>query len=467
MISYSAEFPVSDQSSVREILNLACEWIAGSPHTKLNASDIFKILDDDEGSISLSGETVYSGYASVDNLEIGGLRYVKLESDGIEWTTTIVATQTPSQHLISVQVGCESVMALDSLPSSKKPYFIKQIFQKIGGGLDGDVPVLDRPIMLEAGEEAIAAGLILGHGQNALPIVYVSTKFDGSFSVDPNRLARWLSGSAHVVVEPSIDFSINLKSLTNSRNVYGGAVGVYWPGGARKIYFKKVGIESSPAFEQFISKDIRSVLSNRRLKTYCTWLYLKECVSRSRLERLKNSGSTEVDDYVRAFDFELRAKQDRIEEAEIEISRLQMEIHRLQSVRMSEGDGVLVLGGEQDLYPDEIRGLVVDSLKSYIPNTVADSRRRHILTDIVMANDCDFQFVEMKEQIKSIFKSYVSMDFKVKSTLAELGFQISDDGKHHKIIFFGDGRYTFSMSKTSSDVRAGKNFASDVNKKLF
>jgi hypothetical protein len=59
------------------------------------------------------------------------------------------------------------------------------------------------------------------------------------------------------------------------------------------------------------------------------------------------------------------------------------------------------------------------------------------------------------------------MDAKTRSALAKLGFDISEDGKHYKAVFQGDGRYTFSISKTSSDHRAGKNTASDINKKLF
>ncbi|MCD4501388.1 hypothetical protein [Chromobacterium vaccinii] len=467
MISYSAEFPVCENSNVKDILNLACEWIAGSPHTKLNSSDIYEILHEDEGSISLGGESIYTGYASVENLEIGGLRYVKLEGDGIEWTTTIVATQTPSQHLISIQVGCESLMASVSLPMSKKPYFVKKIFDEIGGGVDGDIPVQAKPIILEDGEEDIAAALLLGHGKNSLPVVYVSAGFDGEFAVDYVRLAKWLSGSAHVVVEPHVDFSMRIKYLTNSRNVYGGTVGVYWPGmDFRKSYYKRDG-ESAHALGFFIAKDIRSVLANRRLKTYCTWLHLKECVSRNRLERLKKSGSTAVDEYVIAFDNEISARQARIDEAEAEISRLQMEVHRLQVMHSDETGGLLSLGCEKDLYPGEVRGLVVDSIKSYIEYTVEGSRRRHVLEDIIRHNDDCIDLVGMRERVKAIFKSYVSMDARLRGELMDIGFNISEDGKHHKMVFWGDGRYTFSMSKTSSDVRAGKNFASDINKKLF
>jgi hypothetical protein len=59
------------------------------------------------------------------------------------------------------------------------------------------------------------------------------------------------------------------------------------------------------------------------------------------------------------------------------------------------------------------------------------------------------------------------MDAKTRNALGRLGFDLTDDGKHYKAVFQGDGRYTFSFSKTSSDHRTGKNLASDINNKLF
>ena len=58
-----------------------------------------------------------------------------------------------------------------------------------------------------------------------------------------------------------------------------------------------------------------------------------------------------------------------------------------------------------------------------------------------------------------------------KAQLKDLGFIIEEDGPHYKIIFH-DPRYMFTVSKTPSDHREGKNMISqiraviDVNKKI-
>ena len=51
----------------------------------------------------------------------------------------------------------------------------------------------------------------------------------------------------------------------------------------------------------------------------------------------------------------------------------------------------------------------------------------------------------------------------MRSELKDLGFTITENGKHIKLVFH-DPKYTFSMARTPSDHRAAQNMASDVLK---
>ena len=53
------------------------------------------------------------------------------------------------------------------------------------------------------------------------------------------------------------------------------------------------------------------------------------------------------------------------------------------------------------------------------------------------------------------------------SDLEELGFTISDGGKHYKITYMGDDRYVFALPKSGSDHRGGLNAASDIGKRVY
>lgn len=59
------------------------------------------------------------------------------------------------------------------------------------------------------------------------------------------------------------------------------------------------------------------------------------------------------------------------------------------------------------------------------------------------------------------------MDAKLRRGLEDFGFLIEDGGKHYKIIFQGDERYTFTLPKSGSDHRGGLNAASDIARLLL
>lgn len=468
MINYSTEFPIDDKNTVADVLSLACEWITGSPHTKIPESALGELPIDTEINVTVDDESVTIGAAKTDGFEIGGVRYVRVEDKNLEWITSIVTVKTPHHHLLSVQLSCEALTTAARLPTPKKPHFIRQVLNELGGGMDGSIPVADKPFFLSENEADVAAKLISGVADNRLPIVYVSANYDGSHIVNPTQLAKWVSGMAHVVVEPSRTFSVNLKSLSASRNVYGGNVGVYWPESeAKKSYYLDAKHTTGDIVQTDIANDIRIAISNRRQKTNCNWLHLKEVISRCQYDKLKATGSTELNAFVDAFDSDQKAKEERINEAEQEIGRLTAELRKYGAGNQSTSSGLISSGKEQDLYQGEIRDIIILALHDALRNARDDSRRQHVIQDLLQHNEATGTASTFEEEIKLIFKSYDGMDAKTRTALARLGFDVSEDGKHYKAVFQGDGRYTFSISKTGSDHRAGKNLASDINNKLF
>ncbi len=465
--NFSTEFPIDANRTVIDVVRLACKWVSGSPHTKIEEGELADFPVDAERTISCPGEQVTIAISNAQDYDIGGLLYVRAEK-GLEWTTSIVAHKTVDRHLLSIQVSCEAMSIAVHLPPPKKPYFIRQALDQLGGGMDGDIPVTNRAFNLSEGEAGIAAALMKGLAKNKLPIIYVSAGFDGSHLVNPNELAQYVSGMAHVIVEPSRQFSYQVKTLTNSGNVFGGTVGVYWPDSdARKSYFIENDSPNQRAIQIEIAKDIRLALANRRLRSTCTWAHLREIISRKRYDLLKSQGSTELQAYIDAFDAEQAAKDGKLIEAEQEISRLHAEIRRLSAVEEASISGLIAPGNEQDLFAHEIRDIVIASLRDSLRVARDNSRRQHVLLDLIAANQSSDNAAKLGEEIKTLFRTYRDMDAPTRNALLKLGFDISEDGKHYKMVFQGDGRYTFTLPKTSSDHRAGKNIASDINNVLI
>ena len=56
----------------------------------------------------------------------------------------------------------------------------------------------------------------------------------------------------------------------------------------------------------------------------------------------------------------------------------------------------------------------------------------------------------------------------VRSTLKDLGFEITEDGKHYKLVYYGDSRYWTTLDKTPSDkAHGGKNAAQTIIRDMF
>ena len=53
------------------------------------------------------------------------------------------------------------------------------------------------------------------------------------------------------------------------------------------------------------------------------------------------------------------------------------------------------------------------------------------------------------------------------SFMKDLGFEITEEGKHYKVTYYGDGRYQTTYAKTPSDVRGGMNSAQQTINIVF
>ena len=66
-----------------------------------------------------------------------------------------------------------------------------------------------------------------------------------------------------------------------------------------------------------------------------------------------------------------------------------------------------------------------------------------------------------------LFKDYKTLSASMRQQLLELGFEITEEGKHYRLIYYGDGRYKTTIAKTGSDWREGKNIASVILKSMM
>jgi hypothetical protein len=277
-----------------------------------------------------------------------------------------------------------------------------------------------------------------------------------------------LGGLAHVFVEPSRRFSVQLGRRVGAINPWGGAVGLFWPGpkGRRTKYLRKFYASSYDLLAD-VESGVRIGWLFWRSPRGNSWAYLNEAISLRRLDELKLRRSDSLDDYVAAFDQENKALREQYQRAEARNIYLEEAIRGLQEREMARGDVMFVAGKEQEFYPGELKDAVLRTLQEDAGNISHGSRRETLLNDFLAANTPS----DTGDQLEAAIKDILSKTDRVGPTEVKkfetLGFTVTDDGKHYKAVFEDDPRLTFTIFKTASDHRAGKNLASDICKKLL
>lgn len=471
MASFLTEFPIRMDKSIDELFRLSFRWFMGMKNPDIPRSSVRppENFDDFVLKSQQEGEAISFQRAAHEGMEIGGVQYAKHDEQGRRWLTEVVGAKSKTDFWVSIRVASDSTAPSPWMPAPKRPYIIKMMMMNEWGALDGSLATTDKPRFLNDDEIDLATSLVLGEFDNHLPIVYVSVDFEGEFAVDPERLAMTLGGLAHVFVEPNRPFSHKLASATGYVNPYGGAIGVYWPATAAHRRYLPRDFSSENDLESAIKKDVTLALANRRAKPDCSWQFLQELVSRRALAKLKEEGSTDLNEWMEAFEKDQRAKDDLIREKEERIGQLNDELrHQLAEMRAREA-GPLKYGKETDFYDAERKLVTIRALEHARNAFPEGTRRRHIIDDLVQENAGNFppEGEKLEQAIKNALRNYSGMDAKLRATLKNIGFSITEDGKHFKIKFNDDNRYAFSFPKSPSDHRGGKNLVSDICKKLF
>ena len=467
MLSFATEFPVDPLRTSGDFLVAVREWLLGSPHTVFEPDDLAQFELNDEWTLRKSNEQIETLKFVSNGTDTAAVRYTKVHG-GLEWVSTIGFAKGQPNSWIGIRTSCESQHPSARLPVAKKPVFVRTFLNSLGGGTDGDVTVRSTATYLANSDIDVAARCISGRAGCRMPVVYVSARFQGGYLINVDAVADTLAGMAHVLVEPNRAFSVRLMSEVASQNVYGGTIGVYWPdGGGRRSFFLGREFDSADELERAVIEEIRSALTNRRPLARTTWSSVREALSRRTFRALREEGSTEVERYVEEFDKELSSKQEELDDAEREIARLQADIRKYQAQSPMQSELSLQTAPEQDLYPGELLDIVRDAVADAISRVPDDSRRQHVLQAIVQANEPTGEAEALRTRLKVLLRDYRNMDGKVSSALHDMGFELSEEGKHFKVVFQGDDRYTFTLPKSGSDHRGGLNAASDIARLLL
>lgn len=313
-----------------------------------------------------------------------------------------------------------------------------------------------------------------------LPVVYISKTYYGEDPVDIWKLSGRLKGVAHVLVEEGTWLNERIRRQCDNKNEFNGAIGVYFPNSA--YGHKKYLYRAYDGIDAVLSeKVIRSVIqycNAQMMDKLYTWQGVNNALLRDRLsmrgaellaaESEKNRVAAEADELIESVDEDIQKLKKQVEELTHANEILTYENQGLRS-KMSSADNmpILYLGEEEEFYQGEIREMILDAIAEKLKNLGEKTRRWDALTDVLNANDYQNIRDERERTVKILFKDYKTLSASMRQQLLELGFEITEEGKHYRLTYYGDGRYKTTIAKTGSDWREGKNIASVILKSMM
>ncbi|MEG9731268.1 hypothetical protein [Enterobacter asburiae] len=469
---FSTGFYLKAGTKSQDVINECLTWISGSPFTTFPPA----VLDMKRGletfEIETEVEKIELIKCSENDTHMSCFRYSKIDGPH-KWVTDISANEynNDGSVWIHVESNVYAQQAVSKTPTTKRPLIVMKLLDKFSGGKDDCFTIDAEPIYLADNDVCLynAASFINAEINNRLPIVYVSAKYfykEHAHTIIPARLARKLAGMAHVIIEPeSSTFSHKLKHLVSSKNAYGGALGIYWPNG-QGINIYKRGEMSALELEELISDEIIKAITSLTPIKRNGWIEIHNAKTRRAIQVIKEEGRNSVE-LISLYEVENASLHDEVKELGSKIQHLESRIRSLTEKAAVQGDLKINIGVEDDLFSDEIMDIILTVLKRSLSTMHEKSRFHDVIKSVIDANESHGLIESHDKDLKQAMIGYRSMTPKLQATLEKIGFSINDEGKHLKLTYQDDPRYTYVLPKTGSDRRGSLNAYSDITNIVF
>ena len=506
MLLFSTILSINESMTKDAFIKLAIEWNQGSREENV----IPGIEWNGERNIKYGNENLWMQIEEYRNQNIIAIRYEKIEDDGVIWDTDYVMNF--NEMKMSVRLDRSFLEGALIYSTFHTPAFIALL---IDGGYvkdDNGLPVSRRPVLITNDNLSLISDVINGTMQYNLPVVYISKTIDERDPVNAREVAKRLKGIAHVFVQEHSWSGPALRRLCNDNNEYNGAIGIYFPnqmiGHERILHHIYDG--SSVKIAEKVVRRVIQYSNAHRIDMLFTWQGVNNALLRDRYsskrEELAASESarklSESAAKMKAYEADMRVKdadqrvndmrkevekartlaeenEAIVESVDDEIKQMRQQIKDLtrqndalsfenQGLR-AQLDGmssvpILYLGSEEEFFPGEIKEFILQALEKELKGTKTHTRRADALGDVIRSNGGVTNLPKEKERkIKDIFTGYSGMTAPIRSYLKEIGFTITEEGKHYKLVYFGDGRYWTTIDKTPSDkAHGGMNAAKTI-----
>jgi len=475
MLLYSTILRIDDTLTKEAFLDLVIKWNLESPHDE----NVITELREWDGNRNnrYGNEWLWLDIEEYRNKNIIAVRFEKKEAEGAVWNTDYIMNFDEMRMAIRLDRSyTEDALMEDTAFST--PHFLTLLIE--GGYLkdDNGLAILRDGLVISEDNLDILTRIINGEVKYKLPVVYVSKTVYNHDPVNIRWLCSKLKGVAHILVENDKRLNYRIRTACNDMNEYNGGIGVYFPNGSHRRFYYRAYIGSDRILFDKVIRSVLQYVNAQTVPLLYTWPGVNNSLLTDRLnsqrqerqeaENAREKAENEVEEYLGAFDEDLEKYKKQIDELTRANTSLQLENQGLRAkLSGAESVPILYLGDEDEFFQGEIREMILDAVSEALKGTTAKTRRADVLNDILTNNDYQNIRAERERQIKTMFRDYKSLSGTLRQQLVDLGFKITEDGKHYRLAYYGDGRYKTTIAKSGSDWREGKNIASTILKNMM
>lgn len=474
MLLYSTILKANDSLTRDKFIQLVIEWNQQSPHQDNVIPDLNW---NGEHNIRFGNECLWMDIEEYRNKNIIAVRFEKKEKDGAVWDTDYVMNFDEMKMAIRLDRSYTEDALMEN-PQFSTPHFLTLLIENGYLADDNGLPILKKPILIESSNAGLLSDLVNERKQYRFPVVYVSKTVYNREPLDCNLLCHKLKGSAHILLQKDISDNTVIRRSCNDNNEYLGGIGIYFPNGSHRRYIYREYDNEDSILLSKVTNAVFRYMNVQTIPPLYTWAgvnnsLLRDKWSSNREEKLaaetaRLHAEAEFLEYQKTFDQENDKLKNRIDELTREVYSLQQENQGLR-VKLNDTENVpiIFLGDEEEFYQGEIREMVLDAVSEKLKNTKEKTRRYDVYKDILNKNNYQGLAAERTEAIKNLLKDYKMMTGTLRNQLKDFGFSVTEEGKHYRLTYYGDGRYKATFAKTGSDFREGRNNAAIIAKNMF
>ncbi len=458
----STKLPLKVEVTKEQIYQTIVQWLKESKPCKAVGEKFEQAENKDDVRI-------IEGYATIETLtgKRNDVQYLAVRLTHIykeqTWETEIIYGESATEKSVTIHIHCSGDTTLFKKPPIVRTEIIRA-FIADGRVKNTKLPIQATPIYADYGMLDYLASVMTTHYDQAIPMVYVSKIFDSAgYNADIDKLSRNLAGIAYIVAERNGDFAYNLKERTNGKNPFNGHIAIYYPNG--KIdRLRPSDMQVYGAADSQILDCVISAVTSQVDKDAPTWqqLYTEKIAADTVLLEDYMSGYDSLED-------KLKAAKEKIAALTEENNVLRNKNDSLQAALVASGieKAIITRSPIAEFFDGEQHDLLITVLKEAADRCGGfDMRKSELINSLLECNEYIGNGRETLEVVKRVLSSGEQLSKRDIAELERVGFKLVSEQNHYKVVYRGNERYWFTISKSPSDRRSGQNNASDIIKRL-